>query len=201
MLENLPGRQGFLLGQQGFALLALVLDLLYQPGIARHLGPVHIEGFLILFLAHTDVGQLIAENQHLAAQFLQFFSHNRYSEGNQISQLFDLRFQLPQQGVVRLDLLVQLATVGDNAATFQRLGRHTLVDGGALFQLSRRMAAVVDAFRMTGQLQATVRRCGPHLAPCEQLFFTVPPRRDGVLPAVPGAFGVFARTNIAMRLG
>ena len=62
------------------------------------------------------------------------------------------------------------------------------------------MAAVVDAFRMTSLLQTAVRRRGPRLAPDEQLFFTVPPCRDGVLPAVPGTFGVFVHTNIAMCL-
>ena len=94
--------------------------------------------------------------------------------GDQSGQLFDLRFQFPQQGIVRLDLPIQLAAVGNNTAALQCLSRYTLVDGGALLQPSRRMAAVVDAAIVTGQLQTAVRCRGPRLAPDEQLFFTVP---------------------------
>ena len=94
--------------------------------------------------------------------------------GNQSGQLFDLRFQFSQQGVVGLDLPVQFATVRDDAAPLQRLSCHALVDGGPFLQTALGMAAVVDTAVVTGQLQTAVRCRGPRLAPDEQLFFTVP---------------------------
>ena len=120
---------------------------------------------------------------------------------NQIGQLFKLRFQLPQQGVVRLDLPVQLAAVGEDAAPLQRLSRHALVNGGPFLQPPRRMAAVVDALRMTGQLQAAVRRCGPHLPPNKQMFLAVPSRRDGILPPILCTFRILADPFVSALLG
>ena len=79
----------------------------------------------------------------------------------------DLSPQLPEQGIVGLDLLVQFAAVRDDAAQLQRLGCHTLVNSGAFLQIALGMAAVVDTAIVTGQLQTAVRRRGPRLAPDE----------------------------------
>lgn len=63
--------------------------------------------------------ELVAENQHTAAQFLKPFRYGRDSVGNQRSQLFHFRFQLTQQLVIRLDLPVDLTAVRNNAFPLQ----------------------------------------------------------------------------------
>ena len=87
---------------------------------------------------------------------------SRYGAGDQCGQLFDFSFQLPQQGIVRLDLPVDLAAVSDDSFPLQRPCRHALMDGGLLIQTSGSVAAVVNAFLPPGAFQAAVG----HICPC-----------------------------------
>lgn len=90
-----------------------------KADITLRLRPPYCKRFLNAGLAAADMRELVAENQHTAAQFLKPFRYGRDSAGNQRSQLFHFRFQLPQQLVIRLDLPVDLTAVRNNAFPLQ----------------------------------------------------------------------------------
>ena len=126
--------QCLFLSNQRFALLALFLDLLHQTGVTLQLWPPYGEGFLNMRFATANMGELITEDQHLAAQFLQPLRNGRYSAGDQCGQFFDFSFQLPQQRIVCLDLSIDFTAVRDNSLALQRLRCRTLMDGRNLIQ-------------------------------------------------------------------
>ena len=193
-------RERLFLGKQAAALFRLIPNVLCQLIVLCEGGPQRIQRSVQASLDLAEIPQLIAEQQQIFTQIFHGLGKCRDGIFNCLRQLFDLSSQFPEQGIVRLDLPIQLAAVGNNTAALQCLSRYALVDGGALFQTALSMAAVVDAAVVTGQLQTAVRCRGPRLAPDDQLFFAVPPLRDGVLPAVPGAFWVFVHPYISMRL-
>ena len=138
--------QFLFLGNQRFALLALFLDLLYQTGITLQFRPPYGERFLNMRFAAANMGELVAEDQHAAAQLLQPLRYGRDSTGDQRGQLFDFSFQLPQQRIVGFDLSVQFAAVRDDSLALQRLCCYALMDGGDFIQSPCGIAAVVNAF-------------------------------------------------------
>ena len=121
-------------------------------------------------LATTDMRELVAEDQHTAAQFFQPLRHGGNSEGNQRSQFLNFSFQIPQQRIVRLNLTVDLTAVRDNTLLLQSTGNYTLVNGGLLIQPSGGVAAVVNAFRKTGTFQIAVGHVCPCCPPRKKLF-------------------------------
>ena len=77
---------------------------------------------------------------------------------------------------------------------------YLIKDARPLQQATFGMAAVVDAFLMSGALQMAVchiRPCGP---PQDKLLVAVPSFRDGILPSIFGTFGVFGYPFIALGL-
>lgn len=98
--------------------------------------------------ATTDMPQLVAENNHIRPQLFHRLGNGREGVLYRLPQLFDRSFQLPQQGIVRLDLPVDLAAVSNHAFPLQCPCGHPLVDGGPLIQPSGGIAAVVDALVM-----------------------------------------------------
>ena len=152
-------------------------------------------------LSAANVRELITEDQHPAAQLLQPLRNGRYGAGDQCGQLFDFSFQLPQQGIVRLDLPVDLAAVSNHAFSFQCACGHTLVNGGLLVQPSGGVAAVVDALVMPVPLQMTVGRIRPRCPPYGKLLLAVPTLGDGILTAIAGAFRMLVCADKSLRLG
>ena len=62
------------------------------------------------------------------------------------------------------------------------------------------MAAVVDAFFVPGALQIVVCHIRPCSPPQNKLLVVVPAFRDGILPAIFGAFRIFGHLFIALCL-
>ena len=91
------------------------------------------------------VHELILQYDHLVPEGFQHLSDCRYAVLDRLLQLPDLILQFAQQGVIRLDLTVQLAAIRDHALILHRPRRYAFVYGGLLVQATLRVAAVVDA--------------------------------------------------------
>ena len=74
------------------------------------------------------------------------------------------------------------------------------MDRRPLQQATLGMAAVVDAFLMSGALQIAVCHILPCSPPQDKLLVAVPSFCDGILSAELGAFGVLGHPFIALRL-
>ena len=74
------------------------------------------------------------------------------------------------------------------------------MDRRPLQQATLGMAAVVDAFFVPSALQMKIGHIRPCLTPEDKLLVAVPSFRDGILPAIFGAFGVLGHPFIALRL-
>ena len=140
--------------------------------------------------AVANMRELIAEDQHTAAQLFQPFRNGGDSTSDQCGRLLDFGFQPPQQRIVGLDLLVDLAAVRDDPLVLQRLRCHTFMDGRNLIQPPCSVAAVINAFLPPGAFQTAVGHICPCCPPCRKLFFAVPALGDRILSAVAGAFGM-----------
>ena len=145
--------------------------------------------------------ELITEDQHQAAQFLQPLRNDRYSTGDQCGQLLDFSFQFAQQRIVGFDLPVNLAAVGDDSLALQCLRCHALVDGRDLIQPPCGVAAVVKAFLPPSAFQITVGHISPRRPPRCKLFLAVPAFGDGILSAVARAFRMLVSPNKPLRIG
>ena len=74
------------------------------------------------------------------------------------------------------------------------------MDRRPLQQATFGMAAVVDAFFVPGALQIAVCHIRPCSPPQDKLLVAVPSFRDGILPAIFGAFRIFGHPFIALCL-
>ena len=187
------------LRKQSFPFFGFLLDLLHQAHIAFKLRLNCINTLAHTVLAYTDIAKLIAENQYAASQFLHCLRYGGNRILYRLHQLFDRCFQLTEQCIVCLDLSVDFTAVRYDAFLFQRMGNHTLVNGGLFAQTSVCMTAVVDAFVMPVSLQIAVGHVCPRLAPFHKLFLAVPTLGNGILPPIPGAFGMLVSPDIALR--
>ena len=90
------------------------------------------------------MSELVTEDNHLYPEA--FHGLGKGGDGilYGLCQLPDCGFQLPQQGVVRLDLSVDFTAVRDDSLFLQRTGSHTLMDGGLLVQPPVSVTTVVD---------------------------------------------------------
>ena len=84
--------QFLFLSNQRFALLALFLDLLYQPGITLQLWLPYGKRFLNMRFAAANVRELVAEDQHTAAQLFQPFRNGGDSTDDQCGQFLNFSF-------------------------------------------------------------------------------------------------------------
>ena len=133
------------------------------------------------------VEDLILEHQELLPQGLQCPCDGGDGIQHGLGDALHLAAQLPQEGVVGLDLSVQLAAVGGVAIALHFAGGYALVDGGQLRQATGGVTAVVNAGCLAHALQVAVDRVRPRLPPQNELFVAVPAGGDGVLPSEPGA--------------
>ena len=133
------------------------------------------------------VEDLILEHQELLAQRLQCPGDGRDGVQHGLGDALHLSAQLPQEGVICLDLPVQLAAVGGVTLALHGAGGDAFVDGGQLRQATGGVAAVIDAGCLAHAFQMAVHGICPRFPPQEKLFIGVPPGGDGVLPSKPGA--------------
>ena len=78
---------------QCLAFLALFLDLLHQTGVTLQLRLPYGKRFLNMRFAAANMRELITEDQHTAAQFLQPLCYGGNGTGNQCGQLLNFSFQ------------------------------------------------------------------------------------------------------------
>ena len=190
-----------LLGKQRLAFLALAPNLLNQLGIAHQIRLNRVDIIFHALPAPADMPQLIAENNHICPQLFHRLGNNREGVLYRLCQLPDRSFQLPQQGIVRLDLPVDLAAVSNDPFPLQRPCGHSLMDGRLLIQTSGCVAAVVDSLRPSGALQIEIGHIRPCSPPCHKLLLTIPTFGDGVLSAVAGALRMLVSPDESLRLG
>lgn len=146
------------------------------------------------------MAKLVAKDYHIATQPFHRFCKSGNRVFDCLCQLSNGGFQFMKQSVVCFDLSVYLAAVRDDSLPFQRTGENALMNGWLLVQSPFCMAAVVDAFLMSSALQMAVCHICPCSPPQNKLLVAVPSFRDGILPAIFGAFGVFGHPFIALRL-
>ena len=98
-----------------FSLGGGTLDLLHQTGISFQPVIKRTKVILCSGLTISDMPQLIAEDQHIAAYTFHGLRQCWDRGPGSLRQLFHRCFQLSQQGIVGLNLPVQLTTVRDHA--------------------------------------------------------------------------------------
>ena len=86
----------------------------------------------------------VHKNNHILTQGFQCICQLRNRSFYCSSQLFDLRFQLPEKGVVRLDLAINFAAVRNDTHRFQLSCVIALVDGWQFIQSPCGVTAVID---------------------------------------------------------
>ncbi len=132
------------LRKQIFPFFGFVLDLLYQARIAFKLRFDGLNTLAHTVLAHTDITELIPENQHTATYLLHCPRYGRNRILYRLHQLLDRCFQFTEQSIVRLDLTIDFTAVGDNTLFLQRTGNHTIVNGGLYTDGSKNIVVISE---------------------------------------------------------
>ena len=99
-------RERLFLGKQTAALLRLIPNVLCKLIVLCEGMAQRIQRSIQAFLALAEIPQLIAEQKQIFSQILHGLGERRDGIFNCLRQLFDLSSQLPEQGIVRLDLPV-----------------------------------------------------------------------------------------------
>ena len=193
-------RECLFFGKQTAALFRLIPNVLCQLIVLCEGRAQRIQRGVQAFLALAEIPQLITEHKQIFAQILHGLGKRREGIFDCLRQLFDLSSQLPEQGIVCLDLPVQFTSVRDNTLFLHGSGNHPLMDRRLLQQPTLGMAAVVDAFFVPGALQIAVCHIRPCSPPQDKLLVAVPSFRDGILPAEFATFGVLGHPFIALCL-
>lgn len=149
----------------------------------------------------ADMTELIPKYDHIGTQCFHSFCNSRQTVFDSLCHLIHLRFQLPQKGIVRLDLTVQLTAIRDDplfSPVLLRLHLHewwAIPQALVLHGCDDRYVLPVRHVPNKDWLHLPMR-----LTPKEELLFAVPTLRVWILSAVFGAFVVLGHPFIALRL-